>query len=124
MRADLVAWIRAEKARISSLASAPGSASASATSRVGALSAMDADFQALLSAWFTPNNLNLERVTIDASPKTILERIMKHEKVHPVQDFEHLKVRTPCVCVCVCVCVCSCRAPIRTLFCTAYLCKH
>ena len=57
-----------------------------------ALKALDADLQHLLSSWFSPGFLTLQRVDWD-SPASLLERLIEHEAVHEIQGWDDLRRR-------------------------------
>ncbi len=56
------------------------------------LSAVDADFEHLLSSWFNPGFLRLERVDW-TSPARLLEKIIQHEAVHEIDGWSDLRRR-------------------------------
>lgn len=56
------------------------------------LAAVDADFLHLLSSWFNPGFLRLERVDWHASA-SLLEQLIKHEAVHEIHDWNDLRHR-------------------------------
>ncbi len=56
------------------------------------LAAVDADFHHLLSSWFNPGFLRLERVDW-RSPAKLLEQIIRHEAVHEIQGWDELRRR-------------------------------
>ncbi|HEX2198133.1 MAG TPA: malonyl-CoA decarboxylase family protein, partial [Burkholderiales bacterium] len=56
------------------------------------LSAVDADFSHLLSSWFNPGFLYLRRVDWNA-PASLLEKIIRHEAVHAIRDWDDLRRR-------------------------------
>lgn len=56
------------------------------------LLAVDADFHHLLSSWFNPGFLRLERVDW-TSPARLLEQIIKHEAVHEIDGWSDLRRR-------------------------------
>ena len=56
------------------------------------LRAVDADFEHLLSSWFNPGFLQLERVDW-ASPASLLEKIIQHEAVHEIDGWNDLRRR-------------------------------
>ncbi len=56
------------------------------------LRAVDADFEHLLSSWFNPGFLRLERVDW-ASPASLLEKIIQHEAVHEIDGWNDLRRR-------------------------------
>ena len=56
------------------------------------LAAVDADFEHLLSSWFSPGFLNLVRVDWN-SPARLLEQIIKHEAVHEIDGWGDLRRR-------------------------------
>ena len=56
------------------------------------LSAVDADFEHLLSSWFNPGFLRLERVDW-TSPARLLEQIIQHEAVHEIDGWSDLRRR-------------------------------
>jgi malonyl-CoA decarboxylase len=47
----------------------------------------------LLSHWFAPGMLHVERLTYQSSSAALIERIAKQEAVHPIQSLDDLKVR-------------------------------
>jgi malonyl-CoA decarboxylase len=57
-----------------------------------ALRAIDSDFQHLLSSWFNPGFLTLQRVDW-SSPAQLLEQIIRHEAVHAIDGWEDLRRR-------------------------------
>jgi malonyl-CoA decarboxylase len=56
------------------------------------LSAVDSDFEHLLSSWFNPGFLRLEQVDW-ASPARLLEQIIQHEAVHAIDGWADLRRR-------------------------------
>ncbi len=56
------------------------------------LQAVDADFRHLLSSWFNPGFLQLERVDWN-SPAQPLEQIIRHEAVHQIDGWDDLRRR-------------------------------
>lgn len=56
------------------------------------LAAVDADFLHLLSSWFNPGFLRLERVSWDSSA-ALLEKIIQHEAVHEISGWNDLRRR-------------------------------
>jgi len=57
-----------------------------------ALSSVDADFRHLLSSWFNRGFLRLQRIDWH-SPAAVLEKIMRHESVHPIAGWHDLRRR-------------------------------
>ena len=57
-----------------------------------ALSALDADFQHLFSSWFNRGFLVLRRIDW-STPASILEKIIRYEAVHAIQDWDDLRRR-------------------------------
>ena len=53
---------------------------------------LDSDLRHLFKAWFNPGFLKLERVTWETKA-TILEKIIKYERVHLMKDMNDLKRR-------------------------------
>ena len=56
------------------------------------LAAVDADFLHLLSSWFNPGFLRLERVDWQSSA-ALLEKLIQHEAVHAIVGWEDLRRR-------------------------------
>jgi len=56
------------------------------------LMALAADFQHLLSSWFNPGFLELQRVDWN-SPAQLLEQIIRHESVHAIDGWDDLRRR-------------------------------
>ncbi len=56
------------------------------------LQAVDADFQHLLSSWFNPGFLQLQRIDWN-SPARLLEKLITHEAVHEIQGWDDLRRR-------------------------------
>ncbi len=56
------------------------------------LSAVDADFEHLLSSWFNPGFLRLEQFDWK-SPARLLEQIIQHEAVHEIDGWSDLRRR-------------------------------
>ena len=56
------------------------------------LAAVDADFLHLLSSWFNPGFLRLERVDWQSSA-ALLEKLMEHEAVHEIKGWGDLRRR-------------------------------
>ncbi len=56
------------------------------------LAAVDADFLHLLSSWFNPGFLRLERVDWQSSA-ALLEKLMQHEAVHEIKGWDDLRRR-------------------------------
>ena len=57
-----------------------------------ALQAVEADFLHLLSSWFNPGFLQLQRVDWN-SPAQLLEQIIRHEAVHQIDGWDDLRRR-------------------------------
>jgi malonyl-CoA decarboxylase len=57
-----------------------------------ALAEVDADLHALLSSWFNPGFLSLSRIDWD-SPASLLEKLVKYERVHRMRGLEDLRRR-------------------------------
>ncbi|HZN87244.1 MAG TPA: malonyl-CoA decarboxylase [Burkholderiales bacterium] len=56
------------------------------------LQALEADFLHLLSSWFNPGFLQLQRVDWN-SPAQLLEQIIRHEAVHQIDGWDDLRRR-------------------------------
>ena len=56
------------------------------------LAALEADFLHLLSSWFNPGFLELQRVGWN-SPAQLLEQIIRHEAVHEIDGWDDLRRR-------------------------------
>lgn len=56
------------------------------------LAAVEADLHHLLSSWFNPGFLRLERIDW-SSPAKLLEQIIRHEAVHEIQGWNDLRRR-------------------------------
>jgi len=56
------------------------------------LGALDDDLKHLFRAWFNPGFLKLEKITWDTKA-AVLEKIIKHERVHQMKDMNELKRR-------------------------------
>jgi malonyl-CoA decarboxylase len=56
------------------------------------LRAVDADFSHLLATWFNPGFLDLRQVDW-SSPASLLEKIIQHEAVHEIRDWNDLRRR-------------------------------
>ena len=56
------------------------------------LGALDNDLKHLFKAWFNPGFLKLEKITWDTKA-AVLEKIIKYERVHQMQDMNELKRR-------------------------------
>ena len=56
------------------------------------LRAVDADFSHVLASWFNPGFLELRRVDWN-SPASLLEKIIRHEAVHAIRDWDDLRRR-------------------------------
>jgi len=56
------------------------------------LQAVEADFLHLLSSWFNPGFLQLQRVDWN-SPAQLLEQIIRHEAVHQIDGWDDLRRR-------------------------------
>lgn len=56
------------------------------------LAAVDADFEHLLSSWFNPGFLRLEKIDWN-SPAHLLEKIIQHEAVHAIDGWADLRRR-------------------------------
>lgn len=54
--------------------------------------ALDADFSHVLSSWFNPGFLRLERIDW-SSPASLLRKIIAYEAVHEIADWEELRRR-------------------------------
>jgi malonyl-CoA decarboxylase len=57
------------------------------------LAAVDRDFLHLLSSWFNRGFLVLRRIDW-SSPANVLEKIIRYEAVHEIQDWDDLRART------------------------------
>lgn len=58
----------------------------------GELAAVDADFEHLLSSWFNPGFLKLQKIDWN-SPAILLERIIELEAVHAIEGWSDLRRR-------------------------------
>jgi malonyl-CoA decarboxylase len=58
----------------------------------GELAEVDADLHALLTSWFNPGFLSFARIDWD-SPASLLEKLVRYEKVHRMRALEDLKRR-------------------------------
>jgi malonyl-CoA decarboxylase len=56
------------------------------------LKALDDDLRYLFKAWFNPGFLKLEKITWDTKA-AVLEKIIKYERVHQINDMNELKRR-------------------------------
>lgn len=56
------------------------------------LEAVDSDFEHLLSSWFNPGFLRLEKIDWN-SPAYLLEKIIQHEAVHEIDGWNDLRRR-------------------------------
>ncbi|HEX6266688.1 MAG TPA: malonyl-CoA decarboxylase family protein [Burkholderiales bacterium] len=56
------------------------------------LRAVDADFSHLLGTWFNPGFLDLRQVDWN-SPAAMLEKLIRHEAVHAIRDWDDLRRR-------------------------------
>ncbi|MEP7058707.1 MAG: malonyl-CoA decarboxylase N-terminal domain-containing protein, partial [Caldimonas sp.] len=56
------------------------------------LQALEADFRHLLSSWFNPGFLQLQRVDWN-SPAQLLEQLIRHEAVHEIDGWDDLRRR-------------------------------
>ncbi len=56
------------------------------------LAEVDADLQGLLTAWFNPGFLSLSRIDWN-SPASLLEKLVRYERVHRMQGLEDLRRR-------------------------------
>ncbi|MEN9559947.1 MAG: hypothetical protein RLZZ502_1158, partial [Pseudomonadota bacterium] len=56
------------------------------------LAAIDADMHHLLSSWFNPGFLELQKITWQ-SPAELLEKIILHESVHAIDGWDDLRRR-------------------------------
>ena len=56
------------------------------------LSSLDNDLRHLFRAWFNPGFLKLTKITWDTKA-AVLEKIIKHERVHQIKDMNELKRR-------------------------------
>src|SRR6267142_2177903 len=56
------------------------------------LLALESDFLHLLSSWFNPGFLQLQRVDWN-SPAQLLEQIIRHEAVHQIDGWHDLRRR-------------------------------
>ena len=60
--------------------------------RQPALAALESDLLHLLTSWFNPGFLNMQRVDWD-SPARLLEKIIRHEAVHAIDGWDDLRRR-------------------------------
>ena len=56
------------------------------------LNSLDSDLRHLFRAWFNPGFLKLEKITWNTKA-AVLEKIIKHERVHQMKDMNELKRR-------------------------------
>ena len=56
------------------------------------LTSLDNDLRYLFRSWFNPGFLKLEKITWETKA-TILEKIIKYERVHHIKDMNDLKIR-------------------------------
>ncbi len=57
------------------------------------LKGLEADLQAILSAWFDIGLLDLVEIKWDSSPAGLLEKLMQYEAVHQINSWEDLRNR-------------------------------
>ncbi|MWJ27020.1 MCD, Malonyl-CoA decarboxylase MCD [Halomonas sp. ZH2S] len=57
------------------------------------LRALDADFAHLFGSWFNRGFLVLKRIDWNTTPAAILEKIIRYEAVHEIQDWDDLRRR-------------------------------
>lgn len=57
------------------------------------LQALDRDIQSILSSLFRPGALNLQQITYDKTPASIIEQIAFKEAVHPLKSLQDLRTR-------------------------------
>ena len=57
------------------------------------LRAMERDIQTILSSLFRPGVLDLQQITYDKTPASIIEQIALKEAVHPLQSLNDLRMR-------------------------------
>jgi hypothetical protein len=94
LRHDLQQWISVLKHEYSkSVSSSQELGQAESEALLMELRSLDCSLFKLLSLWFAPGTLNIDRVTYDATPASVIEIIAKHEAVHPVTSLEDLKRR-------------------------------
>lgn len=58
----------------------------------GPFAALDADFAHLFTSWFNRGFLTLQPISWD-SPASLLERVIRYEAVHDIQDWQDLRGR-------------------------------
>ncbi|CAN5199257.1 malonyl-CoA decarboxylase [soil metagenome] len=58
----------------------------------GPFAALDADFAHLFTSWFNRGFLTMQAISWD-SPASLLERVIRYEAVHDVEDWEDLRNR-------------------------------
>lgn len=58
-----------------------------------ALMSLERDLRAILVSWFDVDFLQLKRISWDATPATILEKLIAYEAVHAITGWEDLKNR-------------------------------
>ena len=54
---------------------------------------LDVELRKLLTTWFSPSLLELQRISYDTTPALVIERMVRNEAVHPVQDLKDLQLR-------------------------------
>jgi hypothetical protein len=57
------------------------------------LKQLDTFLRRLLSTWFSPGLLEVQRITYDGTPASIIEQIVRQEAVHPVKNLDDLRTR-------------------------------
>ena len=57
------------------------------------LKQLDAHLRDIFRTWFAPGLLSVQRITYDASSAATIERIARHEAVHPMQSLDDLRER-------------------------------
>jgi len=57
------------------------------------LKQLDNHLQMLLSSWFSPETLQIRRITYEGTSAAVIEKIATKEAVHPLQSLNDLKLR-------------------------------
>lgn len=55
--------------------------------------ALDASLRRLLGLWFDSGLLQLQRLTYEATPAALLDKLIHYERVHSIHDYEDLRWR-------------------------------
>ena len=93
LRADLLAAMDSSAAVPPAADQSSADDSAAAAAERERWRSLDASLRRLLGVWFDAGLLELQRLTMEKTPASLLEKIMSYERVHAIRDWSDLRWR-------------------------------